>query len=78
MAVRFGSKLKSLTVTKEQVELLFVVEDTGIGIAEENRARIFESFSQVDGSFTRRFGDYWLGTGDNQAIGGIDGRQNLG
>lgn len=50
-------KVKSLAITKEQVELLFVVEDTGIGIAEENRQRIFESFSQVDGSFTRRFGE---------------------
>jgi PAS domain S-box-containing protein len=54
-------KVKSLAATDDQVELLFVVEDTGIGIAEEYRQRIFESFSQVDGSYTRRFGGTGLG-----------------
>lgn len=54
-------KVKNLAATEQQVELLFVVEDTGIGIAEENRQRIFDSFSQVDGSYTRRFGGTGLG-----------------
>ena len=39
----------------------FVVRDTGPGIAPEHQQRIFDSFSQVDPSITRKYGGTGLG-----------------
>ncbi|MEM9801769.1 MAG: response regulator, partial [Planctomycetota bacterium] len=44
-----------------QRRAVFTVTDTGLGIAEEERARLFQAFEQLDSSNTRRHGGVGLG-----------------
>lgn len=66
-AVKFTAKgqvLVSVEVqsfTDNEYQLMFGVRDTGIGITDEQKANLFDTFSQADISTTRQFGGTGLG-----------------
>lgn len=66
-AVKFttnGSVYVMASLSRElgdQVEIEFVVKDTGIGIPKEKMDKLFKPFSQLDSSMTRKYGGTGLG-----------------
>jgi signal transduction histidine kinase len=53
--------INTIKESHESYQVLFSVQDDGIGINEEDESKLFTSFSQVDASTTRRFGGTGLG-----------------
>ncbi|MDH5638504.1 MAG: ATP-binding protein, partial [Nitrospinota bacterium] len=61
--------------TEGQVTLLFSVRDTGIGVSDEQKEKIFSRFTQGDTSITRKYGGAGLGvTISRQLVDKMGGR----
>ncbi len=73
-AIKFtarGEVVLSIRVVAQddsQVSLELAVRDTGIGIAADNQARIFNGFTQAEASTTRRYGGTGLGVAISQRL----------
>ena len=66
-AIKFTERGKvTLKIAVQQLDtsktrLLFCVTDTGIGMPDDDREKLFQPFNQIDGSITRRYGGTGLG-----------------
>ena len=66
-AIKFTDKgsvevsVELLNIEGEEIQLRFNVKDTGIGLTEGQRDKLFQSFSQADTSTTRKYGGTGLG-----------------
>jgi signal transduction histidine kinase/ActR/RegA family two-component response regulator len=60
--------LQSPAASVGQVQLVFEIKDTGIGILPSQTSRLFQPFAQVDSSVTRKYGGIGLGLPISQRL----------
>ncbi|SPF56181.1 Sensory box protein (fragment) [Candidatus Desulfosporosinus infrequens] len=58
---RIDVKVRKLEECNNEVKLEWVVQDTGVGLSQNNLKNIFNSFTQADSSTTRQYGGTGLG-----------------
>jgi PAS domain S-box-containing protein len=69
---------KLLKLTEMKATIRFTVKDTGIGIPKDKISLLFKSFSQIDGSFTRKYGGTGLGLSiSKELVEMMNGRINV-
>ncbi|WP_020532877.1 response regulator [Flexithrix dorotheae] len=65
--------VKKIKERDDEVDLLFIIQDSGIGISEEMINKIFEDFSQASTDTTRKYGGTGLGLGITKKLVGLHG-----
>lgn len=58
---RISVEVMKTAQVNDKIELFFFVMDTGIGIDKKDEDKLFQSFSQVDASISRKYGGTGLG-----------------
>ncbi|WP_372775371.1 PAS domain-containing protein [Mangrovibacterium sp.] len=80
-AVKFTAKgevclsAELISSTDKEAEIRFEVRDTGIGIPISQQQKLFQSFTQVDSSTTRKYGGTGLGLAISQRLVSIMGSE---
>jgi signal transduction histidine kinase len=71
--ITLGVRMKSDAAAGIPVELEFSVKDTGIGISEEMKERLFQPFAQAEASTSRKYGGTGLGLSLSRELASVLG-----
>ncbi len=71
--IKLSAHLEKVDDVKSSVDLLISVEDTGIGVKEDQLKRIFQSFEQQDGQDNKEFGGTGLGLSISKKLASMMG-----
>jgi len=66
--IRLSTEVPADRQTSDQPLLLFEIQDTGIGISQEQQCRLFQAFNQAETSTVRKYGGTGLGLAISQRL----------